>query len=131
MRLILVGGTEEVQRIFNENVAREAYLLTDEANQYKGPGSKQTFHGTTNHSAGEYVRKDAPWIHTNTVEGYYSMLIAEAVVAQFVKACAHHFRRDDDFTNASAHGLSFPCDGGGWLALRHISSRIRPVVHDV
>ena len=61
--------TEEVQRIFNENVAREAYLLTDEANQYKGPGALQTFHGTTNHGAGEYVRKDAPWVHTNTVEG--------------------------------------------------------------
>lgn len=65
--------TEEVQRILNENVAKEAYLLTDEANQYKGPGEQQTFHGWTTHSHGEYVRKDAPWVHTNTVEGYYSV----------------------------------------------------------
>jgi hypothetical protein len=48
-------------------------LLTDEANQYKGPGEQQTFHGSVNHSEGEYVRKDAPWVHTNTVEGYYSI----------------------------------------------------------
>mgnify|MGYP003394414788 CR=1 FL=1 len=65
--------TDEVQRIFNENVAKEAYLLTDEAPQYKRPGQQQTFHGWTTHSHGEYVRKDAPWVHTNTVEGYYSV----------------------------------------------------------
>lgn len=65
--------TEEVQRILNENVAKEAYLLTDEAAQYKQPGQQQTFHGWTTHSKGEYVRKDAPWVHTNTVEGYYSV----------------------------------------------------------
>lgn len=65
--------TEEVQRILDENVAKEAYLLTDEAHQYKGPGHQQTFHGWTTHSKGEYVRKDAPWVHTNTVEGYYSV----------------------------------------------------------
>ncbi len=64
---------DEVQRILNENVAKEAYLLTDEAQQYKGPGEQQTFHGWTTHSKGEYVRKDAPWVHTNTVENYYSV----------------------------------------------------------
>ena len=64
---------DEVQRILNENVAKEAYLLTDEAPQYKRPGKQQTFHGTTNHSAGEYVSREAPWVHTNTVEGYYSV----------------------------------------------------------
>lgn len=64
---------DEVQRILNDNVAKEAYLLTDDAPQYKTPGAKQTFHGAVNHSAGEYVRKEAPWVHTNTVEGYYSI----------------------------------------------------------
>ncbi len=65
--------TDEVQKILNENVAKEAYLLTDEAAQYKGPGRHQTFHGTVTHQDGEYVRVDAPWVHTNTVEGYYSV----------------------------------------------------------
>jgi transposase-like protein len=66
-------SAEEVQRIFNENLAKEAYLLTDEAHIYKKPGEKQQFHGAVNHSKGEYVRKEAPWVHTNTVEGYYSV----------------------------------------------------------
>lgn len=65
--------TDEVQRILNENVAKEAYLLTDEAPQYKRPGEQQTFHGAVNHGEKEYVRKEAPWVHTNTVEGYYSV----------------------------------------------------------
>lgn len=66
-------SAEEVQRIFNENISREAYLLTDEAQTYKQLGKQFTFHGTTTHSKGEYVSKDAPWVHTNTVEGYYSI----------------------------------------------------------
>lgn len=65
--------TDEVQSILNANVAKEAYLLTDEAPQYRQPGEKQMFHGTVTHSKGEYVRKEAPWVHTNTVEGYYSV----------------------------------------------------------
>jgi transposase-like protein len=65
--------TDEVQRILNENVAKEAYLMTDESPQYKRPGEQQTFHGAVNHSEKEYVRQDAPWVHTNTVEGYYSV----------------------------------------------------------
>ncbi|MBC7770316.1 MAG: IS1595 family transposase [Phycisphaerales bacterium] len=64
--------TEETQRILNENVAKEAYLITDEAPQYKRPGEQQTFHAV-NHSEKEYVRKEAPWVHTNTVEGHYSV----------------------------------------------------------
>lgn len=66
-------SVEEVQRILNENVAKEAYLLTDEAGVYRTPGRDFMFHGTTNHFAGEYVSKEAPWVHTNTVEGYYSV----------------------------------------------------------
>lgn len=64
---------DEVQKIFNENVVREAYLLSDEARQYISLGENFEFHGSVNHSKGEYVNKDVPWIHTNTVEGYYSV----------------------------------------------------------
>lgn len=101
--------TEEVQRIFNENVAREAYLLTDEANQYKGPGALQTFHGTTNHGAGEYVRKDAPWVHTNTVEGYYS-IFKRGMKGVYQHASRQHLHRyciefDFRYTNRSKLGV--------------------------
>lgn len=101
--------TEEVQRIFNENVAREAYLLTDEANQYVGPGRKQTFHGTTNHRDGEYVRKDAPWVHTNTVEGYYS-IFKRGMKGVYQHASRQHLHRyciefDFRYSNRSKLGV--------------------------
>jgi transposase-like protein len=64
---------EAVGNILRENVAKEAFLLTDEAAQYRKPGERFTFHGRVNHAQKEYVRKDAPWVHSNTVESYFSV----------------------------------------------------------
>jgi transposase-like protein len=85
-------NAEEVAKIFAENVAKEAYLLTDEAHQYKPQGRKQTFHGTTNHKEGEYVSKAAPWVHTNTVEGYYSVF-KRGMKGVYQHCARHHLHR--------------------------------------
>jgi hypothetical protein len=101
--------TEEVQRIFNENVAKEAYLLTDDAHIYKPLGKQFTFHGYTNHGKGEYVRKDAPWVHTNTVEGYYSVF-KRGMKGVYQHASRRHLHRyciefDFRYTNRSKLGV--------------------------
>ncbi len=44
--------------------------MTDEGQHYRSIGRRFAEHGTVVHSADEYVRGD---IHTNTVEGYYSI----------------------------------------------------------
>jgi ISXO2-like transposase domain len=44
--------------------------MTDEASYYKSIGPEFASHQTVNHSKDEYVRGE---IHTNTVEGYYSI----------------------------------------------------------
>ncbi len=46
--------------------------MTDEAPQYRKTGKEFSGHDTVNHSAEEYVR--AHFWHTNTVEGYFSIL---------------------------------------------------------
>ncbi len=51
---------------------RASYLMTDEASTYTKIGEEFAGHGTVNHSAEEYVR--AYFWHTNTVEGYFSIL---------------------------------------------------------
>jgi transposase-like protein len=56
--------------IVRENVAKEAMLMTDEAGMYRYMSTHFSFHGTTRHAFGEYVRGD---IHTNTVEGFFSI----------------------------------------------------------
>jgi transposase-like protein len=56
--------------IVNENIAKEARVMTDDAATYYNKLDGFTSHETVNHAAKEYVRGD---VHTNTVEGYFSI----------------------------------------------------------
>jgi transposase-like protein len=59
--------------ILEANISREARLLTDEAAVYKSIGWNFTAHGIVTHSRGEYVSTLDRTIHTNTIEGYFSI----------------------------------------------------------
>jgi hypothetical protein len=52
---------------------KEAILMTDESGVYRHAGKHFTAHGTTNHSQGQYVDDEIPEVHSNTVEGYFSI----------------------------------------------------------
>ena len=56
--------------ILRTNIIRESRLMTDKAPIYKNVGKEFAEHATVDHSIDEYVRGD---IHSNTVEGYYSI----------------------------------------------------------
>jgi transposase-like protein len=61
----------DVVPIVRKNVRRESKLMSDEAQHYKGLRSEfAEGSGAVAHSLDEYVRGE---IHTNTVEGYYSI----------------------------------------------------------
>lgn len=62
-----------IMPIVKANVAREAILMTDESGVYRSADKHFAGHGTTNHGAGEYVDAEIPQIHSNTVEGYFSI----------------------------------------------------------
>jgi hypothetical protein len=53
------------------NVDRRAQIMTDSFMGYKTIGQHFSSHESVNHSIGEYARGNA---HTNTVEGYFSLL---------------------------------------------------------
>lgn len=57
--------------IINEQVSKDTALITDEAPYYKSIGKQYAGHGTVNHGIREYVRGS---IHTNTIEGYFSIV---------------------------------------------------------
>ena len=60
--------------IVNENIAKEARVMTDDAATYYNKLDGFAGHDTVAHSHGEYVRYDGPVpIHTNSVEGYFSI----------------------------------------------------------
>jgi hypothetical protein len=61
----------EIKQAVRENVEMDATLYTDESNLYTGIGPEMAKHESVKHSIKEYVRGDC---HTNTVEGFFSLL---------------------------------------------------------
>jgi transposase-like protein len=60
--------------IIRMNISRESHLMTDAAPYYKMVGKEFASHGRVEHAVNEYVRREGERvIHTNTVEGYYSI----------------------------------------------------------
>jgi transposase-like protein len=62
-----------VTNVLGANVAQDTRLLTDSSNVYRRMGSALAGHEAVNHSVGEYVRAADPTVHTNTVEGTFSI----------------------------------------------------------
>jgi transposase-like protein len=60
-----------VKPIIADAIAKDSHFRTDESGVYWTIGEQFASHRTVVHSINEYVRGDA---HTNTVEGYFSIL---------------------------------------------------------
>ena len=63
----------DIVPILEANIAKEARVMTDEAGQYRNLGDHFAEHGFTRHGAGEYVSMEDRAVHTNTIEGYFSI----------------------------------------------------------
>lgn len=63
---------KNLRPILYTQVDRKSYLMTDDAAHYKRIGKQYSGHGSVNHSIDEYVR--GTFWHTNTIEGYFSIL---------------------------------------------------------
>ena len=61
-----------LRHILVTNADRGSWLMTDEHKGYQAVGTEYVGHGVVTHSKGEYVR--AGVFHTNTIEGYFSLL---------------------------------------------------------
>jgi transposase-like protein len=62
---------ENLRTMIRREVSPKAKLVTDGHSVYQGIGREYAAHEPVNHQAREYVRGEA---HTNTVEGYFSIL---------------------------------------------------------
>src|SRR5215207_8247701 len=78
-----------IMPILEENIAKEATIMTDEAGQYGSAGDKFIDHQTVNHSEEEYVRGI---VHTNTVEGYFSVF-KRGMKGVYQHCAKHHLHR--------------------------------------
>jgi transposase-like protein len=66
-------GADQIHPIVRQNISREARLMTDEARMYWLLGREFAEHGTTMHGLRQYVDYNDRTIHTNTVEGAFSI----------------------------------------------------------
>lgn len=98
--------TETVVTIVNDNIEREARVMTDDAGQYRNRLKNFAEHGVVNHTADEYVRGD---VHTNTVEGYFSIFKRgmKGVYQHCSEKHLHRYLAEFDFryNNRSAKGV--------------------------
>ncbi len=65
----VTGNT--LHRVIASHASRDSHFMTDEARTFTEIGWNFRSHGTVKHSEDEYVRGD---VHTNTVEGFFSIL---------------------------------------------------------
>jgi transposase-like protein len=72
VRSFHVEGTSaaDIIPIIKGNVAKETSIMTDEGGHYSKLGGHFASHESVSHKAEEYVRGS---VHTNTVEGFYSV----------------------------------------------------------
>lgn len=91
-----------------DNLHREARLMTDEAGHYLAVGREFAEHGVVRHGQDEYVSTVDRTIHTNTIEGYFSIFKRgmKGVYQHCSKKHLHRYLAEFDFrySNRSALG---------------------------
>jgi transposase-like protein len=102
-------SAEGLRPVLEEQLAdaRNTNLMTDGEGQYRPLGEMFASHQIVNHSIGEYVRGDA---HTNTIEGYFSIL-KRGITGTYHHVSAQHLKRylaefDFRYNNREALGVS-------------------------
>jgi transposase-like protein len=82
-------NAKTLRPILVQQIGRDSTLMTDGAGQYRHMGEEFDRHEMVNHEADEYVRGDA---HTNTVEGYFSIL-KRGIIGTYHHVSPQHLKR--------------------------------------
>ena len=82
----------DIHPIVLDNISREARLMTDEAKMYRKIGREFAEHGTTVHASSNYVDLNDRTIHTNTVEGAFS-IFKRGMRGVYQHCAEHHLHR--------------------------------------
>ncbi len=82
-------NASNLRPVLKAQMAKDAHLMTDEFQAYKAFGHLFASHNYVAHSKGEYVRGN---VHTNTVEGYFSLL-KRGLIGTYHHCSAKHLQR--------------------------------------
>jgi ISXO2-like transposase domain len=83
--------------------------MTDEAVMYRALGREFADHQTVTHGFGEYVRRDDRDVHTNTVEGFYSIFKRgmRGIYQHCAKKHLHRYLAEFDFRYSNRVALGY------------------------
>jgi len=113
---------DTLKPILKEHVRDEAHLMTDDAGQYRHMGEEFAIHEVIAHSNSEYVRGN---VHTNTVEGFFSIFKRGIYgVYQHVSvAHLHRYTAEFDFRYNYRERLGFDDSDRATQALKGIAGK--------
>lgn len=98
--------SDVIKPILRDNLDREARVMTDESAVYNRLRKEFAGHDTVHHGRGEYGRGE---IHTNTIEGYFSIFKRgmRGVYQHCQKKHLHRYLAEFDFrySNRAANGF--------------------------
>ncbi|UNK81291.1 IS1595 family transposase [Sphingopyxis granuli] len=101
---------KEVAPILDANISREAHLMTDEHRVYRGLGWNFAAHSAVAHTNGQYAVPGSPELHTNTIEGFFSIFKRgmNGVYQHCQEKHLHRYLAEFDFryTNRQALGCN-------------------------
>ena len=112
--------------IVKENIAKEARVMTDDAATYYNKLDDFAGHATVAHSHGEYVRYGAEFlIHTNSVEGYFSVFKRgmKGVYQHCSEKHLHRYLAEFDFRHNNRSALGVEDELRTEMALKGISGK--------
>jgi transposase-like protein len=114
-----------IHPVLARHAAKESRLLTDGAFVYRGVGWNFADHAWVNHDAGEYISKQDRSIHTNTVEGYFSIL-KRGITGTFhhvSEAHLHRYLSEFDFRYSNREKLGVDDTKRAELALLGVKGK--------
>lgn len=118
---------DELKGAIREHVEKDARIITDEFYSYRWVGREYASHEVVEHGVGEYARGA---VHTNTVEGYFSILKRgiNGVYHHVSPAHLHRYLNEFDFrynarkmTDGARTALAL--EGVGGKRLKYADSR--------
>lgn len=114
--------TTTIYPIVRQNVRRESRLMTDDARHYKGLGKEFAQHGVVRHGAGQYVQRRDRTIHTQTIEGFFSIFKRgmRGIYQHCGRQHLHRYLAEFDFRYSNRH---LEDSERAVVALKNISGR--------
>ena len=111
-----------VREILVKHADRKSDLMTDKSNVYMSVGSEFASHRSVMHTEGEYVRGP---VHTNTVEGFFSIFKRgmKGIYQHCGEAHLHRYLAEFDFRYSHRVKLGFSDTDRAKIALKGIEGK--------